>query len=127
MKTQDKNCNPKNERLESPDQLPELQSWNLSFVMQEVDIDGTNHLIITNEGIIIWNEPAYWEYYNSFIRIGKVLLEKYGKYMMDFIPDVYWGNIYGDSSSGADIVHDFRMEIREKYNRRNESLNINLN
>ena len=82
MKTQDKNFNPKNERLENPDQLPELQSWNLSFVMQEIDIDGTNHLIITSGGHIIWNEPAYWEYYDSFIRIGKVLHEKYGKYMM---------------------------------------------
>ena len=121
MKTNDKNYQSTNARLESPDQLSELYSWNLSFVMQEVDIDGTNHLIITNEGRIIWNEIAYWEYYDSFIRIGEVLIKKYGKRVMDFIPDVSWINIYGDSMSGAFIVHDFRMKIREEYNKRNEA------
>ncbi len=88
METQEENYKPKNDRLVNPNQLPNLCSWNLTFVMQEKLINGANYLVITSGGMEIWKEFAYWEYYESFLRIGKVLLEKYGKYMMDFIPDV---------------------------------------
>ncbi len=117
MKKQEENYQSENVKLESPSQLPDIACWQLSFVMQERHINGQRYLVITSEGIEIWKEFAYWEYYGSFLRIGRILHRKYGERVMDFVPDVDWISIYGDSISAAGIVHDFRMKIRKVYNK----------
>ncbi len=104
--------------LKSADQLPDLNCWQLTFVMQVADINKQRYLVVSSGGQEIWKELYHWEFYKRFLKIGDILSEKYGKYMMDFVPDVDWVEIYGDSISAAFIVHDYRMEIREKYNKR---------
>lgn len=110
--------NLKKSQLKRPKQLPDLNCWQLTFVMQVKEIDNQRYIVVNWEGKEIWKELYHWEFYQRFLDIGDILSRKYGKYMMDFIPDVNWTDIYGDSLSAADTVHDYRMEIREKYNKR---------
>lgn len=101
--------------LKHPSQLPNIDCWQYTFVVQEKIIDNDKYLSITSQGNEIWKERGSWEFYWRFLEIGDILLEKYGKYVMDIVPDTSWINIYGDSLSAADKVHDYRMKIREKY------------
>lgn len=104
--------------LKHPDQLPNIDRWQFTFVLQEKEIEGRKYLVVTSEGNEIWKELGSWEFYWRYMEIGDILLEKYGKYVTDIVPDTPWINIYGDSLSAADKVHDYRMKIREKYNKR---------
>ena len=95
-------CNYKLTDLESPNELPKIDCWQITIVMRQEYIDGMYCNVLSHEGGIIWKESGGgWEFYERFLEIADILQEKYGKYLMDFVPDVDWLSIYGDSISGV--------------------------
>jgi len=102
--------------LEYPNELPDIDRWQITIVMREEYIDGMNCYVLSHEGRIIWKESGGgWEFYGRFLEIADILQEKYGENLMDFVPDVNFLSIYGDSISGVFQVHNCRMKIREKH------------
>jgi len=102
--------------LTSPDQLPDINCWQITIVVRQECIHGYNCFTLYHEGsLILKTQGGGWEYYDKFLEIAKILHKKYGKYLMDVVPDMYWMSLYGDSISGVFEVHNLRMKIREKH------------
>jgi len=102
--------------LESLDELPDINCWQITIVMRQEYIEGMNCNVLSHEGRIIWKESGgRWEFYDRFLELADMLQEKYGKDLMDFVPDIDWMSLYGDSISGVFQVHRCRMKIREKH------------
>ena len=47
-----------------------------------------------------------------YIEIGKLFKEKYGKRMVDLVPEVDGLYLYGDSCSSVQLIDEFRAELR---------------
>ena len=98
--------------LTNINQLPDLHSDLMIFVLREVKEGNENYIEITFEGKVIWREIRLYEYYERFIEIGKLFKKKYGKRMIDIVPDVNGVYLYGDDSRAGQMIEDFRKELR---------------
>ena len=98
--------------LTNINQLPDLDSDLMTFVLREVKEGGENYIEITYNDEVVWKEIRVYEYYERFIEIGKLFKEKYGKRMIDIVPDVNGVYLYGDDSHSFQLIEDFRKELR---------------
>ena len=98
--------------LKNINQLPELHYKTLTFVLREIEEGDEKYIVITERDEIIWKEILCYEYYERFIEIGKLLKEKYGNRMIDFVPDVNGLHLYGDRIHSLHLIEDFRKELR---------------
>ncbi|MFZ4590882.1 MAG: hypothetical protein ACOYN6_07785 [Ignavibacteria bacterium] len=63
---------------------------------------------------IIWEELAWFECYERFIEIAKILKTKYGVRLKDLIPsDNSYTYLYGDNFNADDIINKTRKQIRD--------------
>ena len=96
------------ERLESPEQLPDIQSRKLAFGWDQEDADS----IITCNGTVIWRERTGWEVYGRFAEIAAILQRKYGARITDLVPSgTSEFALYGDSSRGPMTVEAVRAQL----------------
>lgn len=98
--------------LKSTNQLPDLHDDIMIFELKELEDNGENYIIITYNGLVVWKEIRVYEYYDRFIEIGKLFKEKYGKRMVDLVPEVDGLYLYGDSCSSVQLIDEFRAELR---------------
>ncbi len=62
---------------------------------------------------IIWEELAWYEYYERYIEIAKILKAKYGIRLTDLIPSENSSIfLYGDKWNADEIVNEARKKIR---------------
>ena len=95
--------------------LPSVAGESLEFISRETrDEDNDVVMTITCRNQPIWKEVVYYEYYERFIAIGRLLRAKYGERMIDFIPD---GGIdlYGDCFVAPREVDEFRATLRPSH------------
>src|SRR5579871_878928 len=75
------------EKLQAPEQLPEIDSLSLEI---EWDFDGSDpdnpRTLLKHNGIVIFSEPARWEEYERFAEIAEILRTKYGERLRDLVP-----------------------------------------
>ena len=96
------------ERLESPEQLPDIKGRKLVFGWDQDDADS----IVTCNGTVIWRERTGWEVYYRFGEIAAILQRKYGARIKDLVPAP--GSefaLYGDSSRGNPYVQMIRERL----------------
>ena len=98
--------------LKSTNQLPDLHDDIMIFELKELEDNGENYIIITYNGLVVWKEIRVYEYYDRFIEIGKLFKKKYGKRMVDLVPEVDGLYLYGDSCSSVQLIDEFRAELR---------------
>jgi hypothetical protein len=90
-------------------QLPDIDKPNITFRL-EVSED-LKYILLKYDNKTIWKEVRYYEYYERYLAIGKLLKMKYKNNLYDFIPSdkkdrVYF---YGDCSfSYIDKIRKFR-------------------
>jgi ankyrin repeat protein len=96
------------ERLESPEQLPDLKGRKLVFGWDQEDADS----IVTCNGTVIWRERTGWEVYHRFGEIAAILQRKYGARIKDLVPAP--GSefaLYGDSFGANPYVQMIRERL----------------
>ena len=98
--------------LKKTDQLPDLHDDLMIFELRELKVDGEDFIVITYNGEVVWKEIRVYEYYDRFIEIGKIFNKKYGKRMVDIVPEVDGLYLYGDSCSSVQLIDEFRAELR---------------
>jgi len=103
--------------LNSPDQLPEIDEDEIIISLRE---EGEKSGIYKHEFIVlywgkqeIWREHTYFEYYTAYLRMGKILKEKYGERLVDFEAE-HTVDLGGDSSFAFDKVDNFRKTLKRK-------------
>lgn len=99
-------------KLKGIKDLPKVTGDSLEFVSRETrDEDNDVVMTVTCGGQLIWKEVVYYEYYQRFMDIGRMLKTKYRARMIDIIPD---GGIdlYGDWLSAPKEVDAFRAKLR---------------
>ena len=103
----DKEC------LKSSSDLPELEgdSLELAWDLEEVDSDVVT--VIRHGDQEVWREPAFWEGYERFGDVLRILKARYGKRLKDVVPTqrskLY---LYGDRLSAPDIVDKARRQLQ---------------
>jgi len=96
------------ERLESPEQLPDIKGRKLVFGWDQEDADS----IVTCNGTVIWRERTGWEVYGRFAEIAAILQRKYGARIRDLVPSgTSEFALYGDSSRGPMTVEAVRAQL----------------
>ncbi len=98
--------------LKSANELPEIEGENLIFEAKERKFKRQEFLFIMYNGKEVWKEPLLYEYYERFIEIGKMLKEKYGNRMKDFVPPEYQVWLLGDKISAPDLINSFRESLK---------------
>lgn len=89
--------------------LPDIDDTDIAFVLTPFD---DVYLAIMYKEQVIWKEKRGYEYYERYIAVGRLLKEKYGDKMIDFVPLNDDLNLYGDRLSAIDKVNAFRAELR---------------
>ena len=72
-------------KLARADQLPDIVGEDLIFIWDISKYDGGD-TIIRYGNCVIWQEPAFYEGYERFIEVLKILNKKYGKRLQDLVP-----------------------------------------
>jgi hypothetical protein len=76
-------------RLNSPDQLPDLDFENRpNKLLWDLisDAEGKLWNIILHTDQVIWRQPAIWEGFSEFSRIAAIIRERYGNAICDLGP-----------------------------------------
>lgn len=97
--------------LTKPDQLPDIIGDHLTFILHEDFENGKKDIVIYQADNEIWRETCGWEYYMRFMEIGKVLKQKYGDRLIDFLPDDKVRYLFGDRLLAIDWVKEFRRQL----------------
>jgi hypothetical protein len=97
-------------RLKNPEQLPHLDGDELIFHMSEVKEGGDGFMVFKYDEKEVWRELCYYEYYDRYIAIGEIMIEKYGERLKDIIPKVNGIYFYGDTLKAPGIVEEFRIK-----------------
>jgi len=98
--------------LKNINQLPNLGDDIMCFTLKELKVDGEDFIVITYNEEVVWKEIRVYEYYDRLIEIGQLFKKKYGKRMVDIVPEVDGLYLYGDSCSSAQLIDKFREELR---------------
>ena len=98
--------------LMNTNQLPDLYDDLMIFELKELEDGGENYIVVTYNGEVVWKEIRVYEYYNRFIEIGQLFKKKYGKRMVDIVPEVDGIYLYGDSCCSVQLIEEFREKLR---------------
>lgn len=104
-------------RLENAEQLPDIEGENLTFHMSEADEGDDEILIFKYEGQEVWREMCYYEYYERYIEIAEIMIEKYGSKLKDIVPKVNGIYFYGDTLKSPAVIKEFRKKNFKQYER----------
>jgi len=78
--------------LTTPDQLPDIDCWQITIVVRQEWIDGYNCFTLYNEGSLIFKtRGGGWEYYDQFLKIAKILQIKNCKNLAKKIRQIPYG------------------------------------
>lgn len=106
--------------LKDINELPELNGESMTLVSKEADRENEQYIQVYYKDQLVWEEIRYYEYYDRFIELGKLLKRKYGDKMIDFVPDTSSFDLYGDRMSAPYQIKRFRKSLRpgsdEDYN-----------
>lgn len=101
-------------RITHETQLPDLKSDSpLEFLWDfETDAGNGRWTIVRAGEQIILKEASWFEYYERFIEVAKLLKLRYGTLILDLIPtEASWLDLYGDRLSAPTIIDKARNEI----------------
>lgn len=99
-------------KLSSPEQLPELPGESIVLIWDIERYDGGDTIIRYGDQVV-WREPAFYEGYERFIAVAKILTRKYGSRLKDFVPSKNSGLfLYGDRISTIDQIRKCREKIQ---------------
>ncbi len=100
--------------LKTADQLPDLDDPAIVITWDYVEGDDDDCYTVLKHGEQeIWREPAVYEGYERFGEIAELLLEKYGKRIVDLIPTSASGTfLYGDKLGSIGAVKSARERIQ---------------
>jgi len=101
--------------LKSVSQLPEIdKEGEIKFYLKEKKFKRKDHLVVYADDKEIWRELMFFEYYERYIEIAKILKQKYDSRMTDLLIDDFVPWMYGDCSLGEIYrVEDFRESLRK--------------
>jgi hypothetical protein len=99
--------------LKDINQLPDIDSKPIAFILKEEEENGERYIIVTADGITIWKEICAYEYYDRFVDLGNLLKQKYRSKMIDLIPEVDGLYLYGDRLTAPGIIESFRAQLRK--------------
>lgn len=98
--------------LKSEDQLPDVEGDDLILVWDIEDRQSGGNTLIKFGDRIIWEETAWFEGYERFIKVANILKEKYRERLQDLVPTrkskLY---LYGDSLAAQGRVDECRKDI----------------
>jgi DNA-directed RNA polymerase subunit RPC12/RpoP len=101
-------------RLNTPDQLPDLEGDDLILIWDTEKREGGDVLIKYGERVI-WRETGFYENYERFAEMVALLKQKYGNRLQDLVPtrksQLY---LYGDSLSASDRVTKARASMEKQ-------------
>jgi hypothetical protein len=102
-------------KLNNSGQLPDIAGDNIIITWDLDKIKNDNYTLIKHNDKILWKERAFYEGYSRYIEVGKLLTEKYGNRIKDFIPTekskLY---LYGDKLSAPKTIANFRNSLLYK-------------
>ena len=86
-------------QLKSVGQLPDIdKSDEIKFHLKEKKFKGKDHLVVYADDEEIWRDLLYFEYYDRYIELAKILKQKYGSRMKDLAIDDFVPWMFGDCS-----------------------------
>ena len=101
--------------LTSSDQLPDIDADEIIISLRE---EGEQSGIYEHEFIVLyWGEQELWrqhtcfEYYTTYLSMGKILKEKYGERLFDFEAE-HTVDLGGDSLTAFSKVDNFRKTLK---------------
>lgn len=105
----------KTAELKSADQLPEIEKDGIiDFQLKVKDDNGEEYLVIFADGEEIWREFYFWEFFERYIELAKMLKQKYGSRMTDLDTCGFDQLLYGDCSySKIVMVKKFRESLKD--------------
>jgi hypothetical protein len=105
-------------KLKSPDELPDIDADEIIITLREEEKPHTG--IIDDADIVLywqnkelWREVRLFEYYGRYLELGKILIEKYGKRLIDFETEYPWA-LGGDYGRAFDEVRKFRKSLSDR-------------
>jgi|SRR5690606_13632077 len=105
----------KQSQLKSIERLPDIEKEGvIKFRIKEEKKGKTEYLVIYADDVELWRELLFYEYFDRYIEIAKMLKQKYGSRMTDLIPDDFVPWMYGDCSySEIQSVHKLRKSLND--------------
>jgi hypothetical protein len=102
--------------LKSTDQVPDLAGPAVALVWDEVEGDaGQPFTVIRHGETEIWREPAFYEGYERFREVVQILMQKYGKRLVDVVPtpasELY---LFGDKLRAPEYVVQIRKALKDQ-------------
>ena len=93
-------------KLNSPEQLPDLQEEELDLVWDTENADEEDASVVIKAGDrVLWREPLFWECWPRFNQVKVILKQKYGRRCRSLTPtdrSHVW--LFGDSLSASSKV-----------------------
>jgi hypothetical protein len=90
------------QKLRSPEQLPDITGGRLDFLWDAATRDGEEVTVLRLEENELWVEPRLWEGVDRFYEVKELLRQRYGERFASLTPteaSETW--LYGDTASSA--------------------------
>ncbi len=102
-------------KLKDPSQLKDINDENIFLIWSLAGYEKHSETVrILYHTEIIWEEPLWFECYDRFIQIAKILKAKYCRRLKDLIPsDNSYAYLYGDNFNADEIISEVRKQIRD--------------
>jgi hypothetical protein len=98
--------------LRSPDQLPDLPVHEMRLDWDLEEVEEEKWTVVRWGPVVVWRELAYWEGYERFIEIVRLLRRRYGRLLREVRPtsrsELY---LYGDSLTAPSRVQKINDEL----------------
>jgi len=99
-------------KLRDASQLPDIESPSFMLHWDFDAAEPYNETLIKHGETIIFREPAFYEGYERFIEVAKILRARYGSALCDLVPtDRSETYLYGDRLSSPQTVAEARRKI----------------
>ena len=100
--------------LSSSEQLPDIDATDIIISLREegpkTDWGGCKFIVLYYDETEIWRELNSFEFYRKYLRIGRILKEKYGDRLYDFEVEYTWA-LGGDAMGAFCKVRAFRKSL----------------
>lgn len=100
-------------RLKSSYQLVDIIDDDNIIIQWDHDEDSKEQYFLY-KNVVLWKEKATYESYERFLEVGRILKQKYGNGLKDFVPThrstLY---LYGDCIGSINIVKNFRNSLKK--------------
>lgn len=93
-------------------EFPDLPNVPTTFKLVAFKQNYKWRIGVEANGKIIASELRYYEYYERYVEIGKMLKQKYGSLIQDLIPDPQDQYLYGDDFKAIDEVSKLRAFLK---------------